>query len=374
MAVATAKPHFVQPENAAVFIGTGASALTCACGQTLIEGYEQPRYVAVAFQCGACGSITETPGLPAGRTIPTPAVIAEEAAEIVSGRTLPAGATLFGRAEMNRVVNLYRPRTPASNIYSFTDALLDDAGATAERLTGGALPDTAPGFDGLARHALAWSLRHLRARLRAESWACFEEPATAIACSTVAAFQHFTATWQQHPMFPAMVATAGARGFSTHGVALFAAGHCLVMQKNGVGFPAPSPVTGQIETLRLATGPSRAVDIVLHVFDQFEVPWGRPWTPDALRRAVQDAIESEQGRINPRHPGMLVLSPGAALAGFDEALIQAVQAVIQAIGRRHRSLMAAVSIVLRLFPAKSPTEVQFGYGFFPAENRHFRAA
>jgi hypothetical protein len=373
VAVGASKPHFVQRESAAVFIGTGASALTCTCGQTLIEGYEQPRYLGLAIQCGGCGSVIETPGLPAGRTVPTPVVIAEEVAETVSGRTLPVGATLFGRAEMDRVIGLYRPRTPASNVYSFTEALLDEAEASAERLTGGALPEVAAGAaEGLARHALAWSLRHLRGRWRAGAWSCFDDSATAIACNTVAGFQHFTATWGQHPMFPAMVATAGARGFSAHGLALFAAGHCMLTQNNRVGFPAPSLETGQIELLRLATGPSRSVDIVPHVFDRFEVPWGRAWSPEALRKAVQEAVEAEQGRINPRHPGMLLLSPGSALAGFDEALIQAIQAVVQDIGRRHRSLMAIAPIVLRLVPGQVPTEVQFGYGLFPVENRQFK--
>lgn len=373
MAVTAARPHFVQVGNAAVFVGTGASALTCACGQTLIEGYDQPRYRAVAIRCGACREITETPGLPAGRTMPAPILAAEEAGEFVSGRVLPEGTTLFGRAEMDRVLGLYQPRTPANNVYAFSGALLDDAEAASRRLTGVPLPEVAGGFEeGLAQHALAWSLRHLRERLEGGSWACLEDPPTSIACVTVAAFQHFTATWQMHPMFPVMVDTAAARGFSVHGLALFAAAHCLIMQKNPVGFPDPSPVTRQIEALRLAISPARSVDVVPHVFGRFEVPWGRPWTPDTLRRAVQDAIEAEQGRINPKHPGMLLLSPGAALAGFDEALIQAVQAVVQAVGGRHRSLMGVAPIVLRLFPAKAPTEVQFGYGFFPVENRHFR--
>ncbi len=373
MAVAAAKPHFVQSESAAVFIGTGASALTCTCGQTLIEGYEQPRYLGLAIQCGGCGSVVETPGLQAGRTVPTPVVIAEEVAEAVSGRVLPAGATLFGRAEMDRVVGLYRPRTPASNVYRITAALLEEAEESAERLVG-VLPAVAAGAaDGLAQHALAWSLRHLRGRVAVDGWGCFEESGTAIACCTVAGFLHFVATWEQHPMFPAMVATAGARGFSAHGLALFAAGHCMLMQNNRVGFPAPSLETGQIELLRLATGPSRSVDIVPHAFDRFEVPWGRAWTPALLRKAVQEAIEAEQGRINPRHPGMLLLSPGSAMAGFDEALIQAIQGVVQDIGRRHRALMAIAPIMLRLVPGKAPDEVQFGYGFFPVENKHFKA-
>ncbi len=60
------------------------------------------------------------------------------------------------------------------------------------------------------------------------------------------------------------------------------------------------------------------------------------------------------------------------MAGFDEALIQAVQAVMQVIGKRHRGLMAAGPIVLRLLPGPDAHAVQFGYGLFPVENRHYR--
>ena len=274
---------------------------------------------------------------------------------------------------MDRVTGLYRPRTPASNVYAVTDALLDETAALFAQLTGAELPSVVADFaDGVAQHALAWSVLHLRERLRAETWACLETPASSVASVTLTGFHHFVATWSHHPLFPAMVATAADRGFSAHGVALFAAAHCLLMQNNRVGFPTPSGTPGRVDYVRLATGPSQSIPVLTNVFDRFEVPWGRPWNADSLRAAVQEAIESEQGRINPRNPGMLLLSPGSALAGFDEALTQAVQSVMQAIGRRHRGLLAAAPILLRLLPGPDRHAVQFGYGLFPIQNRHFR--
>jgi hypothetical protein len=374
VAVTATAPHFVQFGDAPIFIGGGAETLACECGRTLIEGYDPERFVGIAIACSACGTVTETPLLPDGVAPPTPVVIADAGADPAAFATaLASGAALIGRAEMDRIMGLYRPRTPASNVYSVSDPFLDETAAMFEQLTGGALPAVAAGFaDGLAHHALAWSVLHLRERLRSDALACLESPASSIACGTVSGFRHFAATWSQHPLFPAMIASAADRGFSAHGLALFAAAHGLLQQNNRIGFPTPSGTPGRVTYVRLATGPSQSIPVLTKVFDRFEVPWGRPWNPDGLRAAVQEAIESEQGRINPRNPGMLLLSPGSAMAGFDEALIQAVQAVMQGVGRRHRGLMAVGPIVLRLLPGPDPHAVQFGYGLFPVENRHYR--
>ncbi|HET6606627.1 MAG TPA: hypothetical protein VFG62_08165 [Rhodopila sp.] len=374
MAVTAATAHFVQVGDAPVFIGTGVGTLACTCGRALIERYAPDRFVGIAIACGACGAVTETPALPAGTMPPTPVVVADAASESSSFATAVASsAALIGRAEMDRITGLYRPRTPTNNVYAISGAFLDETASIFERLTGGGLPAVSTDFaEGLAQHALAWSIQHLRERLRSDAWACLEDPASSVASVTVTGFRHFEATWSHHPLFPAMVATAADRGFSAHGLALFAAAHGLLQQNNRVGFPTPSETAGRINYVRLATGPSQSIPVMVKVFDQFEVPWGRPWTPDNLRVAAQEAIESEQGRINPRNPGMLLLSPGTAMAGFDEALIRAVQAAMQAVGRRHRGLTAVGLIVLRLLPGPDAHAVQFGFGLFPVKNRHYR--
>ena len=101
-------------------------------------------------------------------------------------------------------------------------------------------------------------------------------------------------------------------------------------------------------------------------------PFGQAWDEASLRSAVADRIGAMQGRINLRHPGVLVLSPGTALAGFDEALIEAVKASVQALGRKNRGLMAVAPIVLRLQALPDRHAIRFGYGFFPIANRHYR--
>ncbi len=375
MAVTTAEPHFVQQAEGPVLSGGGAGTLACGvCGRTLIESYDPDRFLAISIACGDCGAVTQTPSLPDRRAPPTPLAIIDGTVDPSSyAAALASGVTLIGKAEMDRVTGLYGPRTPPSNLYRFSEARLDEAEALFEQLTGGGLPEVPADFtEGAAQHALAWSVRHLRAQMRSDGWSCTGTPANAVACVTVAGFQHFAATWPHHPLFPAMVATAEERGFSAHGLALFAAAHCMLMQKNRIGFPTPSGTPGRMPFVRLATGPSQSIPVVVKAFDRFELPWGTAWTVDSVRAAVQEAIESEQGRINPRNPGVLLLSPGSAVPAFDDALMLALRAVVPAIGRRHRGLMAAGMMLLRLLGGPDPHTIQFGYGFFPVTNRHYR--
>ena len=168
-----------------------------------------------------------------------------------------------------------------------------------------------------------------------------------------------------------MAATAADRGFSLHALAPFAAAHCLTMQGNRISFP-PVTGSGRIERFNLATGPTETIAVLTDVFDRFEYPFGLSWTEAGLRAAVLERISAAQGHINMRNPGLLLLSPGTALGGFDEALIRAVQAAMQAVGRKNRGLMAVAPLVLRVLPAAQPHAVQFGYGFFPIANRHYR--
>lgn len=282
---------------------------------------------------------------------------------------VPPRVALVGRAEMDRLGTLFRPATPDPT-YQMSTALLDQTEAAFERHVGGRLPavaaDPANPFVGVRDHALSWAVRHLRTRMREGSWACMDDAPTANAVDHVAGFLHFVATWSRHPLFPAMAATAGDRGCSLHGLALFAAAHALAMMGNRVGFDAPPGHPSRLEGFNLAVGATEVVRVHLEVFDRFEFPFGRPWDPAGLRDAVLEVLTAAQGRINLRNRGLLLLSPGTALLGYDEALIEAVQAAMHRQGRKNRGLMAMAPIVLRLQALADAHSVRFGYG-----NRHY---
>ena len=253
--------------------------------------------------------------------------------------------------------------------------LLDEAAAAFEHHIGHALPqveyDASNPFTGLRDHSLAWAVRHLRDRISDPSWSCMGDAPTSNAVAHVTGFLHFVAVWSHHPLFPVMAATAEDRGCSLHGLALFAAAHALTMMGNRIGFQEPGGYPGRISGFDLATGATEVVSVHLDVFDRFEFPFGPLWDHDSLRTAASETIAGAQGRINLRNPGLLLLSPGTALLGYDEALIEAVKIVMRSVGRKNRGLMAVAPIVLRLQPQPDPQTVRFGYGLFPIINRHF---
>jgi hypothetical protein len=372
-----AEIHFVQGAAAPAMLGAGDEMLACRCGNILIEGFRPSQFLGVGIQCGRCGATTNTAPLPADRMPPAGLIVAEPSAEArFEAMRVPAGVAVVGRCEMERLGTLLRPNTPPCATYRITSILLDETEAAFWRHTGGGLPmigaDPADLFAGLREHALAWAVRHLRGRIRDGSWACIEDVPTANAVTHVAGFLHFVATWSGHPLFPAMVTTAGDRGFSLHGLALFAAAHSLAMMGNRVGFREPTEPFGRIEGFDLATGATDVIRVHMDVFDRFEFPFGRKWDPAGLLAAVSGMVAAARGRINLRNPGLLLVSPGAALAGYDEALIEAVKCAVQAQGRKNRGLMAVAPIVLRLQVTADPHAVRFGYGLFPISNQHYK--
>ena len=371
-----AEVHFVQDKEAPILLGSGAGTLACACGNGLIEGFQAAQFLGIGIQCGRCETVTSTPSLPDGKMPPASLIVAEPSlAPRVGAMTVPSGVALVGRAEMERLGRLLRPVTPADTTYHISPALLDKAVAAFKQHAGGALPivaaDAADAFAGLRDHALGWSVHHLRGRMRDGLWSCMESAPTANAVTHVSGFLNFVATWSHHPLFPVMVATAGDRGFSLHGLALFAAAHSLAMMRNRVGFQEPSGYPDRIEGFDLATGATDVVRVQMDVFDRFEFPFGRPWDQASLQAAVSDVVTGVQGRINLRNPGLLLLSPGTVLGGFDDALVEAVKVVVQAVGRKNRGLMAVAPILLRLQPMRDPHMVRFGYGLIPVSNRHY---
>lgn len=386
----TADVHFVQGQDAPpILIGSGDETLPCACGAVLIERFRPAQFLGIGIQCARCGAVTTTAPLPAGDMLPRALITAEPTAQPrTTPMTVPADAAVVGRTEMDRLGTLFRPATPPDTVYHISAALLDQAAAAFEGHLGRPLPtveghlsrplpavEAAPSdaFAGLRDHALAWAVRHLRARIQDPSWACVEDAPTANAVLHVTAFLHFVATWSRHPLFPVMAETADERGFSLHGLALFAAAHSLAMAGNRIGFQKPSGFPNRIGGFDLAVGATEVVSVLIDVFDRFEFPIGRPWDHADLRAAVADVVSAAAGRINLRNPGLLLLSPGTTLAGYDEALIEAVKAVVPSLGRKNRGLMAVAPIVLRLQPMPDPHSIRIGYGLFPVQNRRYAA-
>jgi hypothetical protein len=374
-------PHFIQVGDEPAIIGEGSDDLPCpSCGSVLVKGYLPLNLLGIDIRCARCGTITTTPGLPAGSNVPPRVMPVERRLEpLPRSATVGRLAALASREEIERLARLYAPRTPSSDRFVVDQAFLDQAALDYDRLTDGKLDHdlavaaaagTQPAA-GIRANALAWALEHLRAASRAEGWSWYGTDAGSVATTVVAAFQHFVACWSHHPLFGAMVATVADLGFSLHAFARFGAAKCLADSGNRIGFPPPEESDGRIADFFIPVSPTERWDVIVKVFDQFEWPEGRSWDQGSLRAAVLDAMETSQGRINRRHFGLLVLSAGAVRSAFDQPIVDAINDAMQAHGRRNRGLGGVSVIMPKLLATDLPNAARFGFAFYPVGNQHF---
>ncbi|MEA2776273.1 MAG: hypothetical protein QOF90_1679, partial [Acetobacteraceae bacterium] len=77
----TAEVHFVQAGDGPTLVGFGSGTLVCTCGNTLIQGFEAARFLAIGIQCARCSEVTRTRALPKGELPPRSAIVAAPSAE-----------------------------------------------------------------------------------------------------------------------------------------------------------------------------------------------------------------------------------------------------------------------------------------------------
>ncbi len=377
-------PHFVQTAGAPVFIGQGNGALTCRCGQSeLVRGYDPRAFLAVDFQCAACGAITTTPGLSALATPPTSIIPLERIGETSAhGTPIQAGAVLAGREEIDRLTMLYQPRQQPTPEMTVSAAFLDAMEADYDRLTGGLLAEHTAALNaadggvapGLKTHALLWALRTLRTDLGQPGWSCAGTDAYAVATAHIGAFRYFTDCWSHHPLFPMMAKAAADTGFSLHGLAPYAAAKALADSGNRVGFSVPQDGSERVRDFHIAIGPNERMACVIDVFDRFE--WPNTPLPSAatVHAAVRERLEASKARVNLKHPGMLILSPGPFDTSLDQPTVDAIIDLMRTQGRRYRGLSGMGIILAKVKASWQPDTVAFGYTFYPWPNPRYTGA
>jgi hypothetical protein len=359
-------PHFVQSGKTPAITGTGFGLLGCRCGESLlIAGYEPRQYLGISIECAACGQITDTPGLPEGMTPPASVTLIERG----TGAPPPpitAATVLISREEMERLSALYEPRPTTDLVHKVSDTMLDDIEFQQSRWTEVPLD---PSPDGYRDQPLAWAVKHFRERLRDPDWTTFASDDDGVAMTVLCAFRDMYASWVNHPLFGAMVRTAGAQGFSLHAMATFGAAKALAMAGNRVGFTATEGPRARILSQKLAIEGQTPISIAVNRFDKYEWPNGGKATPQNVLADVLKAMDAARGHINRLHPGILVLSSGASAALFDQYLTEALFTAIAQHGRRHRGLTALALIMPKIGVTGQPREVKFGYTFYPVPNR-----
>ena len=371
------QPHFVQVGDAPVLFGTGPGTLDCTCGASvLVRGYRPGTLLAISIQCFRCGSVTTTRGLPDGAVLPVGLrAVPRVATALPEPLSLPDGLVLACEAEIARVDALARPADPPFEQLVITPDTVVEALAAYDRLTGQldahreAVRRRGNPDAWMPQHPLAWALTWLQARSGQPNWSWFATHAHAVAGSHLGSFRHFIACWSRHPQFPAMTASAAAEGFSLHALAVFAAAKCLVDSGNRVAFAWPR---NEVRLHGFSLGPPGAAGLTTTVqrMGQFEWPNGRGSEPAAIRAAVQEALSAAQGQVNVRRPGIVVVSPGAAPANFDQPVVDAINAALRAQGRRHRGVTGVAAVLPKVFRTQRPNAAGFGWSFYPIANPH----
>lgn len=357
-------PHYLQSRGTPAIQSEGPGVFACACGESpLIAGYAPENFLAIAIQCGACGDISETPGLPAGIAPPRAVLPLERGADSPPAK-IAVGTVLIGKDELDRLAALYLPRRTEDSTYLIGDTFLDELEALQSRLTGAPL-DPVPGFkDG----PLSWAFAHFRQRLRDPAWAEFNGDEDAVAATVLGAFRDLVGSWGHHPLFPAMIGTVAARGYSFHAMAIFGTAKALALTGNRIGFVATEGVAPKIAAVRLVLDGRNDLSVNVARFDRFEWPDAPVATPQTMRAAVLEAMAAAQGHMNRLRPGMLFLSAGAADASLDHLMFEALTGAIASHGKRYRGLNAIGAILPKVQTTPVPREARFGYAFYPVAN------
>lgn len=328
----------------------------------LANDSSRPDLALGSFQCGAPAPSDTAES---GGAVPLARLLAESEGQARSaGIALPAYLATAGQREIERIAASYRPVTPPSTPFRVSESLLDQA----IDLSAGCRWADDAGGENVGPGVLTWSsaIEHLRARMRDPSWYCLENEITAASVTRVATFLHFHATWSGHPMFPAMMASAAEAGLSRDGFAPFAAAHCLSMLGNRTYFHAPGGSASKIDGFDIATDTDNVAAVHVTCLDF------HPGIRKGPRDWVGERIAAACARINPRHPGLVVLSAGAAPAEQDAAVAEALRYTLQNVARKNQGLMAVAFLALRLLPTADPREMHLRYGFMPIQNPHFR--
>ncbi len=359
-------------------MGDGADDLVCRCaGSILVRGHHPGTLLAIGIECAACGKVTDTPGLPTGQVLPIGVRVAERTRMAVAEPlALAPGMVLADRDELARVELLTTPRNVPAAPFEMSAATLATAAADYDRLSGGEFfahrrAVAAASLDAasaLGHLPLAWALPQLEAGVDTPGWWCLAKEPDAVAAVQLGAFREFPLVWSQHPLFPAMAASAAAGGFSTHALAVFAAARCMGAAGTRVGFAAPDRDDGRIEGFLVETAPTQRLPVLVRRFDRFDWPRGRGLEVAAVRAAAIDALIASQSRINVRQPGILVLSVGSVLRQHDPIIIEGVSRTLLERGRRHRGLAAVALVLPKIYPAGRSDQVVFGWTFLPFAN------
>ena len=364
-------PHYIQVGAVPVFTGTGINDLTCRCGQSvLIKGYLPGNFVAIRVKCFRCGEVTATPGLPDGEILPHwAAVIAPQEMPAVNTMGVARGAVLACATATARDYDRRRPRSLPDAPFELSRELVEATASEYDELTDGKLADQiaasaqATGADP-GEYPFAWSVQRLREEIDKPDWSWLYKDPDAVAAIHVVGMHHLVQTWGHHPRFTHLAANVGTPGGFLRTLNTFASAKLLYDAGNRVGF-------GDGLDLHFVTAADEPLTLALLELPALQLRELPLRSPERLRAAVIEALAMAQSKVNRSRPGLVVLPVSIWHPDFDQMMVDAMQAALHDVGRRHRGVAAVAAIMPKGLPAGPLDRIGFGYAFYPILNPRF---
>jgi hypothetical protein len=364
-------PHYIQVGAVPVFAGAGTTDLSCRCGQSvLVKGYLAGNYLGIRIKCFRCGEVTETPGPPDGEILPHwAALIAPQEMPAVNTMGVAPGAVVACATAAARTYGLTRPRSLPDVPLGLTRDLVEQAAAAYDQLSGGQLAaqidaSAVASGDDPGAYPFAWSVHRLREQIDKPDWSWLHQNDDALAAIHVVAMHNLVQVWGHHPLFAQLAARVGEAGQFLRTLSTFATAKLLYETGNRVGFS---------EDLGLHFSTALGEPLSLALLEPPLLQWRERerCNPATVKAPVIDAIGSVQSKVNRLRPGLVVLTVSVWHPDFDQMLVDAMQAALQAVGRRHRGVAAVAAIMPKGLPAGAPDRIGFGYAFYPILNPRF---
>jgi len=367
----------MQVRDAPVFIGAGPAELNCRCGNSLlISGYAPENFLAIRIRCFRCGNVTTTPGLAAGEILPSDAILTDRSdLPVFSPSSIAPGAVLACRDEVTGSYRLTQPGKPQSEAMLVSPGVLEATAAAYDRLTGGRLaehivasPDAMQPEHG--DYPFAWSVQRLRAQIGKPGWSWLHQDDDAMATMHVAAMWHCLACWGGHPLLGQLVAPLAVAGQFLRVMTGLATAKLLFDAGNRVGFSLPIAAQSDMQ-LHFRTAAGEALSLALRSPDALQWRERNRRTPRVLRNAAETAVVSAQGQVNNRKPGIVVLGASILQPDFDQMVVDGINAMFRAVGRKHRGVAGVAVVMPKVLPTGRLDNVGFGYAFYPLLNPDF---
>ncbi len=284
--------------------------------------------------------------------------------------TVARGAVAACATAAARSYELTRPRSLPDVPLGLTREPIEAAAASYDTLTGGQLAAQVEASLGASgedpgAYPFVWSVQRPAGEPTSRpDWSWLYQNDDALAAIHVVAMHHLVQCWGHHPMFARLAARMGEAGQYLRTLCAFATAKLLHDAGNRVGF---SDDLG----LHFTTAADEPLSLALLEPPLLQWRVRERCNPTAVKDAVIEAVGSVQSRVNRLRPGLVVLAVSVWHPDFDQMLVDAIQAALQAVGRRHRGVAAVAAIMPKGLPAGATDRIAFGYAFYPLLNPRF---